>query len=632
MKLLLHSNSARTLTGYGVQTALLARRLKAAGHDVAISAYYGQQSGMGEWEGIPVYPVGLDPYGNDILAQHANHFFGDDEGWIIPIMDVFGLMPGGRANPSLQGFNIAAWCPVDHFPVPPDVRKFFGAEGYPNAVPIAMSKFGETSLREAGLDPLYAPLAVDTDVYRPTPVVDYAGQKVEARQLLGLPDDAFVVMMNGMNKGWAIHRKGFPHAFLAFAQFAVEHPEAVLYMHSEPTGAAGGINLYDLAINSGVPVHQIRFVDQYAYSVGIAPEILAASYTAADVLLAPSMGEGFCVPLIEAQACGTPVIVTDFSAQPELVGGGWKVHGQPWWEAAQSSWMISPNISEIVTALESAYDADRELMADLCISKAREYDADLIFETCWKPILADLDGGGAVELDRPPMPDREAVAVLVPVLTRPENVAPLVESFNETNDGSATLYFVCDPNDTVEIDAVHATGAKFLISDHGSTFAQKVNSGFEQTLQPWVFICGDDVRFRDGWIQAARKVSARFDVIGTNDSPDGKGNPRVASGSHADHLFIRRSYVDTYGGSLDGKVLHEGYRHFFCDVELVELAKARKVWTPCLDSLVEHMHPDLGKSEVDDVYRQGWGEKEHDAKVWKKRAPLVVMQRQGRGQ
>jgi glycosyltransferase involved in cell wall biosynthesis len=71
------------------------------------------------------------------------------------------------------------------------------------------------------------------------------------------------------------------------------------------------------------------WVDQYAYRLGAPAEVMAATYSAMDVLLAPSHGEGFCVPLIEAQACGTPVIATDFSAQPELVGAGWLAHHRP---------------------------------------------------------------------------------------------------------------------------------------------------------------------------------------------------------------------------------------------------------------------------------------------------------------
>ena len=629
MKILIHSNGPNVPTGYGVQVALLADRLKAAGHDVAISAYFGQQHGMGEWHGMPLYPMGFDSYSNDILHHHALHWFDNDPagGWIITLMDVFGI-----TTPLIKEFNVAAWCPVDHFPAPPDVLKFFERTG---ATPIVMSRFGEQILRDSGLDPLYAPLAVDTSVYKPTPTVDYAGKERTGRELLGLEDDHFVVMMNGMNKGWALPRKGFPHAFLAFADFAKRHPEARLYLHTEKHGGAGGVDLPTLLVNSGVPLHQVVFVDQYSYRLGLSAELLAAAYTAADVLLAPSMGEGFCVPLIEAQSCGTPVIVTDFSAQPELVGGGWKVTGQPWWDAPQASWMISPDIPAIVKALDDAFDGAADLSA-VCIDKAHEYDADLIFENHWKPILADLDGPGPVELERVPMPAGEtAVAVLVPCLDRPANVAPLVDSFDDTTTDAAALYFICDADDKAQIEAVEAAGANVILSDRGSTFAQKVNSGFTQTAEPWCLVVGDDVRFHPGWLDKARPLSDRFDVIGTNDidpTTDDKGNPRVAAGQHADHFFIRRSYVDTFGGALGepGNICHEGYRHFYSDIETVELAKARRVFTPCLDSVVEHLHPDLGKAKVDKTYTTGWSAREYDEKVWQKRAPLVLMQKQGR--
>jgi glycosyltransferase involved in cell wall biosynthesis len=49
---------------------------------------------------------------------------------------------------------------------------------------------------------------------------------------------------------------------------------------------------------------------------------MAKIYSAMDVLLNPAMGEGFGITVLEAQACGTPAIVTDFSAMTEVCGGG----------------------------------------------------------------------------------------------------------------------------------------------------------------------------------------------------------------------------------------------------------------------------------------------------------------------
>jgi glycosyltransferase involved in cell wall biosynthesis len=623
MRILIHSNGPNVPTGYGVQTALLAPRLRDAGHEVAISVYYGHQSGLGEWNGITLLPGDVtESYGNAILHEHAARWFGGDPlgGWIIPIMDVFGL-----TNPTFNQFNIAAWTPVDHHPAPPAVIDFFKRT---DAVPIAMSRFGEDQLRRAGRDPMYAPLVVDTNVFSP---VD------DAKKVCGLEGDRFVVMMNGMNKGAYHHRKGFPEAFFAFAQFAKNHDDALLYMHTEMYGAhAQGINLVDLAMARGISEHQIKFCDQYAYRCGFIPtEQLAAVYSAADVLLAPSRGEGFCIPLIEAQACGTPVIVTDFSAQPELVGAGWKVPGQPEWEAALASDYIKADIPSLIDALELAYEErGSEVNRVAAINKAREYDADFCFAKYWQPILDELQGGTPVELVREKIPAINGVAVVVPVLDRPQNVAPLVRSFKAASGkGVANLYFVVDDGDELQIQAIKEAGANILPATRGSTFAQKVNAAFEQTTEPWLFVTGDDVKFHRGWIDAARQLSDRFDVIGTNDSVDPKrGNAKVQSGSHADHFFIRRSYVDEYGGSLTGLVCHEGYRHFYTDVEVVELAKARRVWSPCLDSLVEHLHPDVNKEvPVDDTYQLGWSFREQDEREWLKRRPLVEMQREGLG-
>ena len=622
MKILIHSNGPNVATGYGVQTALLAERLKRDGHDVAISAYYGQQGSMGTFQGtIPVLPCAGDAYGNVSLPQHALRFFEGDPlgGWIITIMDVFGLQ-----NPELANFNVAAWTPVDHEPCPKAVRQFFTLT---DAVPIAMSQWGQKSLQRAGLDPLYVPLSVDTSIFRPVP---------NAKQVCGLEDDKFVVMMNGMNKGAYHHRKGYPEAFFAFGEFAKKHPDAFLYVHAEMMGPiADGINLVDLAMGRGIPEHQITFCDQYAYMHGfIPPEQLAAVYSAADVLLAPSRGEGFCVPLIEAQACGTPAIVTDFSAQPELVGAGWKVSGEPEWEAALASDYIKASIPQIINALEQAYEErDSDTNRNAAIAKGRAYDTDLVYETMWKPVLAELDGGSPIVLNtkRARIPKTDAVAVLVPVLNRPQNVAPLLESFRATTTGDdAALYFIVDDDDEAELEAIAAAGGQVLPAKRGSTFAKKINAGFEQTSEPWLFVCGDDVRFHDGWIDAARKVSDRFDVIGVSDAKPGEaGNQRVASGGHADHFFIRREYVDEHGGCLGPYVCHEGYRHFYSDVETVELAKARRTFTVAADALVEHMHPDLGRGEVDETYKLGWSAREDDEREWKRRAPLVQMQRTG---
>ena len=62
-------------------------------------------------------------------------------------------------------------------------------------------------------------------------------------------------------------------------------------------------------------------LSQFVQFVGFIPtEALSLWYNAAEVFLYPSVFEGFGLPVLEAMACGTPVIVSDASSLPEVVG------------------------------------------------------------------------------------------------------------------------------------------------------------------------------------------------------------------------------------------------------------------------------------------------------------------------
>lgn len=50
-------------------------------------------------------------------------------------------------------------------------------------------------------------------------------------------------------------------------------------------------------------------------------EDLPNLYSAATMFIFPSLWEGFGIPVIEAMACGTPVITSNSSCLPEIAGG-----------------------------------------------------------------------------------------------------------------------------------------------------------------------------------------------------------------------------------------------------------------------------------------------------------------------
>ena len=52
----------------------------------------------------------------------------------------------------------------------------------------------------------------------------------------------------------------------------------------------------------------------------VARDELPLWYSAADVFVYPSIYEGFGLPVLEAMACGTPVITSNVSSLPEVAG------------------------------------------------------------------------------------------------------------------------------------------------------------------------------------------------------------------------------------------------------------------------------------------------------------------------
>jgi len=60
--------------------------------------------------------------------------------------------------------------------------------------------------------------------------------------------------------------------------------------------------------------------DEIVFTGFIADEDLPGVYAGADVFVFPSLYEGFGYPPLEAMACGTPVVVSNVSSLPEVVG------------------------------------------------------------------------------------------------------------------------------------------------------------------------------------------------------------------------------------------------------------------------------------------------------------------------
>jgi hypothetical protein len=218
------------------------------------------------------------------------------------------------------------------------------------------------------------------------------------------------------------------------------------------------------------------------------------------------------------------------------------------------------------------------------------------------------------------------IAVLVPVLARPHNVAPLAASLAAATTTPYRLIWLCSPGDEEQIAACQEAGGEVLVmawQPDRADFAKKINYGFTHSSEPWLFQAADDVRFTAGWDVYALAVAERLErgVIGTNDL----GNPLVRRGMHSTHTLFSRSYIERYGGTVDrsGLVFSETYWHEYCDNEFVETAKARGQFAFSKRSVVEHFHPHWGKAEMDATYEKATRESRKDRELYMQRMRQV---------
>lgn len=377
-----YSNSPDQPTGYGQQARFMVDRLKRHGLDVAAVSNYGlegiRRTLPTPYGDIPHFPRGFDLYSNDTAPiDHATWVKEnpDQPDLLLTLYDVWVLQ-----NPAFDQIPIAAWVPLDHMTMPPKVKDFLSK---PNVTPIAMAPHGVRQMLALGMDCEYAPHGIDTKVMKPTfdidgvPVEDFFGTK-----------DNFVVGMVAANKASGlVHRKAFSENILAFSIFKQKHPDAVLYLHTDPVGVAGGWNLTQLIQACGLQKEDVIFPNPVDFRYGISQKHLAAYYTAMDVMLATSYGEGFGVPTIEAQACGTRVIGSNWAATPDLIGeDGWTVDGQPMFDIGQYAWWQMPNVPSIVEALEAAYEKGKG-KSTAAREFALKFDVEKVWEENWMPIL-----------------------------------------------------------------------------------------------------------------------------------------------------------------------------------------------------------------------------------------------------
>ncbi|MEO8523270.1 MAG: glycosyltransferase family 1 protein [Caldimonas sp.] len=148
------------------------------------------------------------------------------------------------------------------------------------------------------------PEGVDTALFRP--IDDAAMLSAWRRRVLGA-DTPFILYVGKPTK-----RRNLPNLLRAFGRLKREHgiEHKLVLIGTALPGTSFSALIEEMGIGDDVVA-----VPHAAHSE------VALAYNASSVMIYPSSYEGFGMPVLEAMACGTPVIALDNTAFPEFAAG-----------------------------------------------------------------------------------------------------------------------------------------------------------------------------------------------------------------------------------------------------------------------------------------------------------------------
>jgi glycosyltransferase involved in cell wall biosynthesis len=133
------------------------------------------------------------------------------------------------------------------------------------------------------------------------PITD-EGQRAAVRQRYGIGDEPYILAVGTIQP-----RKNYELLIRAFLHIADQLPHRLVIV-----GGKGW--LYESLLNEVGRDRRVHFPGF------VADDDLPTLYSAADLFVFPSLYEGFGLPLLEAMGCGVPVLSSNASSLPEVVG------------------------------------------------------------------------------------------------------------------------------------------------------------------------------------------------------------------------------------------------------------------------------------------------------------------------
>lgn len=317
-------------TGFGVQHRLLAVGLARAGFEV---------HSLGLWDTRPLatvpadpgpaasaqsqiangkspvsltrYPGGLGPADHRRAWRMYRELLRPDLVITLGDFETFAHLNDARRRP----FAWCHWLPLDAEPYPH--RQHLRMRRYDHLVLMSQWALGLVRPHLEGRVPLhYIPHGVDTGVFHPMEDPLELRRKWSRRLGVTLRPDDFILISRDTNQ-W---RKQTPLLLEALAQLPAN---VKLILHCRPV-AHPKANGWDLEYAARHVYHvagRALFTGRGSQRPDLSPRELAELDNLADLRVSATMGEGFGICTLEAMACGTPTVITDYTTSQELIAG-----------------------------------------------------------------------------------------------------------------------------------------------------------------------------------------------------------------------------------------------------------------------------------------------------------------------
>ena len=396
-----HSAPPWVSTGYGILSKHITTRLRAHPEVMSALAWLplgGQMHAKHERDGIELYPV-IRPgeLGEDSVPRWSRHFKADI---VVSITDQWVW--------TRDVWKDLYWIPMafpDHEPISSKMVNNLKMARHV----VVPTEWGLGALENAKVPHCrYIPLGIETGRFTAN-LSERAQQRasiIGAARRQGAPyltEDCFIFGMVARNGTYPC-RKGHDLVMDAVGQLLKRgHKDFIVYMHTMVDTSHGGVDLIAMVNAYGRLYQDARLARHVLFPPceqmhlgghpdGYDDDRMRFLYNAMDCLVNPSQWEGFCLPVVEAAACGVPSIVTDAGCQPETGAVGWKVPVYKHFYGPLSDAFVSEaDLNGLVRTMETAMREARRLeLKEKARRHAEKYDWDDIVEGHWVPFLLDV--------------------------------------------------------------------------------------------------------------------------------------------------------------------------------------------------------------------------------------------------